>query len=81
MRPAGGAGVEQCDKRAGGVSSRYSGRDQSDSAMAAPFDMTMTWLPGAKVPGQDVDNAEYADAQMGFGFTLGDETIAEPYFT
>ena len=44
------------------------------------FDMTMTWLPGAKVPGQDVDNAEYADAQMGFGFTLGDETITEPYF-
>jgi hypothetical protein len=47
------------------------------------FDIAMTWLPGAKVAGQDADNlehAEYADRQMAFGFTLGDETIAEPYF-
>ena len=44
------------------------------------FDLAMTWLPGDKVAGQDPDNAEYADKQMTFGFTLGDETIAEPYF-
>ena len=44
------------------------------------FDLAMTWLPGEKVPDQDPANAEYADTQMGFGFTLGDETIPEPYF-
>ena len=44
------------------------------------FDLAMSWLPGGKVPGQDPENAEYADQQMGFGFTLGDETIQEPYF-
>ena len=44
------------------------------------FDLAMSWLPGEKVPGQDPENDEYADKQMGFGFTLGDETIPEPYF-
>ena len=44
------------------------------------FDLTMAWLPGEKVPGQDPENEEYADKQMGFGFVLGDETIPEPYF-
>jgi hypothetical protein len=44
------------------------------------FDLAMSWLPGEKVPDQDPANAEYADKQMGFGFTLGDETIPEPYF-
>ncbi len=44
------------------------------------FDLTMLWLPGETVPGQDPENKEYADKQMGFGFTLGDETISEPYF-
>ena len=47
------------------------------------FDLSMVWLPGGKVPGHDPDNpehAEYADTQMNFGFTLGDTTIAEPYF-
>jgi hypothetical protein len=44
------------------------------------FDLAMTWLPGDKVPGQDPDNEEYADKQMTFGFTLGDDIIHEPYF-
>ena len=47
------------------------------------FDLSMVWLPGGKVPGHDPDSpehAEYADTQMNFGFTLGDTTIAEPYF-
>lgn len=43
------------------------------------FDLSMLWLPGAKVAGQDVDNEEYADRQMNFGFVFGDDTIAEPY--
>lgn len=44
------------------------------------FDLSMIWLPGAKVPGQDPANEEYADKQMNFGFVLGDDTIDEPYF-
>jgi hypothetical protein len=43
----------------------------------------MGWLPGGKVPGHDPDSsehAEYADTQMNFGFTLGDDSITEPYF-
>lgn len=44
------------------------------------FDVSMLWLPGDKVPGQDPQNEEYADKQMNFGFTLGDEGIPEPYF-
>jgi len=44
------------------------------------FDLSLLWLPGDKIPGQDPANEEYADKQMNFGFTLGDEGIAEPYF-
>ncbi len=44
------------------------------------FDLSMIWLPGPKVAGQDPANEEYADKQMNFGFVFGDETIPEPYF-
>ena len=44
------------------------------------FDVSMIWLPGTKVPGQDPANEEYADKQMNFGFVFGDEGIPEPYF-
>ena len=44
------------------------------------FDLSMLWLPGPKIPAQDIDNEEYADKQMNFGFTFGDESIPEPYF-
>jgi len=44
------------------------------------FDLALLWLPGDKVPDQDPQNEEYADKQMNFGFTLGDEGISEPYF-
>jgi hypothetical protein len=44
------------------------------------FDLSMLWLPGPKIPGQDPANEEYADKQMNFGFTFGDEAIPEPYF-
>jgi len=44
------------------------------------FDMSMLWLPGDKLPDQDPDNEEFADNQMNFGFTFGDEGIPEPYF-
>ena len=44
------------------------------------FDLGMLWLPGAKVAGQDLENEEYSDKSMNFGFTFGDEGIPEPYF-
>ena len=44
------------------------------------FDLSMIWLPGPKVPGQDPADEEYSDKQMNFGFAFGDETIPEPYF-
>jgi hypothetical protein len=43
------------------------------------FDVSMLWLPGPKIAGQDPDNEENADKQMNFGFTFGDESIPEPY--
>ncbi len=44
------------------------------------FDLSMLWLPGDKIPGQDPDNEEYSDQQMNYGFTFGDAGIPEPYF-
>ena len=44
------------------------------------FDLSMIWLPGTKVPGQDPANEEYADKQMNFGFAFGDDAIPAPYF-
>lgn len=43
------------------------------------FDLSMIWLPGSKVPGQDPADEEHADKQMNFGFVFGDESITEPY--
>lgn len=44
------------------------------------FDLAMLWFSGRLVPGQDAANEEYADEQMNFGFSVGDEKIPEPYF-
>ncbi|MGI9341721.1 MAG: DUF5996 family protein [Gammaproteobacteria bacterium] len=44
------------------------------------FDLSMLWLPGEKIPGQDPADEEYSDKQMNFGFTFGDASIPEPYF-
>lgn len=44
------------------------------------FDLSMLWLPGGKIEGQDPDNEEYSDKQMNFGFAFGDDGIPEPYF-
>ena len=44
------------------------------------FDVSMIWLPGHKVPGQDPADEEHADKQMNFGFAFGDESVPEPYF-
>lgn len=44
------------------------------------FDLSMIWLPGEKIPGQDPMDEAYSDKQMNFGFAFGDEGIPEPYF-
>ncbi|GAB4428290.1 MAG: DUF5996 family protein [Anaerolineae bacterium] len=44
------------------------------------IDLAMLWFSGRLVPGQDPANEEYADEQMNFGFSPGDDTIPEPYF-
>jgi hypothetical protein len=44
------------------------------------FDLAMLWFSGRKVPGVDPANEEYADEQMNFGFSTGDEGISNPYF-
>lgn len=44
------------------------------------FDVSMIWLPGARVAGQDPADEEYSDKQMNFGFAFGDDSIPEPYF-
>ena len=43
------------------------------------FDLSMIWLPGPKIPGEDPSNEEYADKQMNFGFVFGDSNVDEPY--
>jgi hypothetical protein len=44
------------------------------------FDLSMLWLPGDKVSGQDPADEEAADKQMNFGFAFGDDANSEPYF-
>ena len=44
------------------------------------FDLSMIWLPGHKVSGEDITDEELADKQMNFGFAFGDSSISEPYF-
>lgn len=44
------------------------------------FDLSLLWLPGGTIPGQDPADEENTDKQMNFGFAFGDEMIAEPYF-
>lgn len=44
------------------------------------FDLSMIWLPGYKIEGEDPSDEESSDKQMNFGFVFGDESIPEPYF-
>jgi hypothetical protein len=57
-------------------------RDETSPVQLWPhhFDLSMIWLPGEKIPGQDPMDEEYSDKQMNFGFAFGDESISEPYF-
>ena len=64
------------------VSFRAGIREETSPIQVWPhhFDLSMIWLPGPKIPGQDRADEEHADKQMNFGFVLGDEGIDEPYF-
>ena len=57
-------------------------REESSPIQVWPhhFDLSMLWLPGEKIDGQDPADEEYSDKQMNFGFVLGDDSIPEPYF-
>ena len=57
-------------------------REETSAVQLWPhhFDLSMIWLPGEKISGQDPMNEEYSDKQMNFGFAFGDESIPEPYF-
>ena len=57
-------------------------REESSPIQVWPhhFDLSMIWLPGQKIRGQDPEDEEYSDKQMNFGFAFGDEGFPEPYF-
>ncbi len=57
-------------------------REESSPIQLWPhhFDLSLLWLPGELIAGQDPTNEEFADKQMNFGFTFGDEGIEEAYF-
>ncbi|MFN2135409.1 MAG: DUF5996 family protein [Candidatus Promineifilaceae bacterium] len=61
---------------------RSSLREETGAVQFWPhhFDLAVLWFSGRKVPGQDPDNPAYADEQMNFGFSTGDDGIPEPYF-
>jgi len=44
------------------------------------FDMAFAWFSGRQVPDTDPTDPEYADEQMSFGFSTGDEGITDAYF-
>jgi hypothetical protein len=43
------------------------------------FDLAVFWLSGRCVPGEDCADEDNADERMNFGFSTGDDSIAEPY--
>jgi hypothetical protein len=44
------------------------------------MDLAMLWFSGRLVPGHETDRPQFADEQMNFGFSTGDDGIPEPYF-
>lgn len=57
-------------------------REETGPVMLWPhhIDLALLWFSGRLVPGQDPTDEEHADEQMNFGFSPGDEMIADPYF-
>lgn len=44
------------------------------------FDLSVLWLPGEKIAGEDPADEESSDKQMNIGFAFGDDSVPEPYF-
>ena len=44
------------------------------------LDLALSWYSGRLIPDQDPTDEDAADEQMTFGFSTGDDTIADPYF-
>lgn len=67
-----------------GVLKRFKGtlRQETSPVHLFPhhFDLSVNWFSGRLVPGIDPQDEENADEQMNFGFSTGDEAIADPYF-
>lgn len=44
------------------------------------FDLALVWFSGRLCPGQDPNDPEWADEQINFGFSTGDDSLPNPYF-
>ena len=44
------------------------------------FDLAMLWFSGRLVPDTDPEDEEHSDEQINIGFSVGDESVHEPYF-
>lgn len=73
-------GLSQIDMELKGF--RHSFRGESSPVQLWPhhFDLAVNWFSGRLVPDQNPDDPEYADEQMNFGFSTGDDGMPEPYF-
>jgi hypothetical protein len=44
------------------------------------FDLSLLWLSGRSVEGEEASEPELASEQLTFGFSTGDDNLSEPYF-
>ncbi len=44
------------------------------------FDLSLVWLSGRSVEGEEASEPELASEQLTFGFSTGDDNLREPYF-
>ena len=73
------AATAQIDAAFNGFRSSLRGETSPVQLFPHHFDLSMLWLSGRLVAGQDPEDEENADEQMGFGFSTGDQGIEEPY--
>ena len=74
----------QATSQINGLFHEFKGAQRGETGPVAMWphhvDLAMLWFSGRLIPGQDPENEEYSDEQMNFGFSPGDESIADPYF-
>lgn len=82
--PEAGRQYWQALSRIGAVFNHFSGklRGEVHGPQLWPhhFDLAVLWLTGRLVTGQDPADEAYADENMNFGFSTGDDGIPEAYF-